>query len=276
LIRRVDPEGNTHYAIVSGSPIFDPDGNFKGYRGVGADITERLTAEERFRATFDQTAVGIAHISFDHRHLMVNRKYCEMLGYTREELEALRADAVFRADGPGDMTKAREDLLAGRIEHYSAERQYVRKNGSVFWVNRTISLARDTRGKPIYYIRVIEDISERKAVEIAHQRGEAEFGALFNQAAIGMAQVDMTGAFLRVNEKLCAMLDYPADQLLALKFQQITHPEDLKRNLELLRGFVSGERSQYTYEKRYVRKDGAALWVSVTMSRVSGAPGSAP
>ena len=88
LIKRIDHDGTTRYASVSGSPMFDASGNFKGYRGVGTDVTARLLAEERFRATFEQVAVGIAHISFDGRHLMANRRYCEMLGYTSAELRA--------------------------------------------------------------------------------------------------------------------------------------------------------------------------------------------
>jgi diguanylate cyclase (GGDEF)-like protein/PAS domain S-box-containing protein len=267
IIRRMDEDGTAHYAIVSGSPIFDASGNFKGYRGVGADITDRLAAEERFRATFDQTAVGIAHISFDHRHLLVNKKYCDMLGYSADELLALDADAVILADGAGEMSESRALLHAGDIDHYSGERQYVRKNGAVFWVNRTISIARDGRGRPLYYIRVIEDISERKAVQMAHQRGEAEFSTLFNQAAIGMAQTDMDGVFLRVNAKLCDMLGYAPSELLGRRFKEITHRDDLERNLDLLAKLATGEIGEYTYEKRYLRKDGSPLWVSVTMSR---------
>jgi PAS domain S-box-containing protein len=267
ILRRITEDGSAYYAIISGSPIFDASGHFKGYRGVGADITERLQAEERFRATFDQAAVGIAHISFDHRHLLVNKRYCEMLGYTREEILALNADAVFVADGPGDMSEARAQLLAGDIDHYSGERQYIRKNRAIFWVNRTISLARDASGKALYSIRVIEDISERKAVEMAHRRSEAEFAALFDQAAVGMAQTDMEGVFLRVNAKLAGMLGHGSDELLGRPFRDITHPDDLTRNLDLLSKLATGEIGEYTYEKRYLRKDGTPVWVSVTMSR---------
>src|SRR5439155_22065390 len=119
-------------------------------------------------------------------------------------------------------------------------------------VNRTIPLAGDGRGEPLSSIRVNEDISDRKAVEAARQQSDAEFGALFNQAALGMAQTDLRGVFLRVNEKLCTMLGYTAEELLGLKFQQITHADDLTRNLELLKSFASGGRREYTYEKRYV------------------------
>jgi diguanylate cyclase (GGDEF)-like protein/PAS domain S-box-containing protein len=91
-----------------------------------------------------------------------------------------------------------------------------------------------------------------------------------------MAETDMDGRFLRVNQKVCDMLGYEGQELLGVAFRRITHPDDLERNLDLLQRLASGEVGQYTYEKRYLRKDGAPLWVSVTMSRVSIAPGSAP
>src|SRR5438552_9680649 len=207
---------------------------------------------------------------------MANRRYCEMLGYTQDELLALGADTVTARDGPGALPTVRADLLEGAIDHYSGEKKFFRKDGCPISVNRTISLARDAGGEPLYYIRVIEDISQRKAVEAARQQSDAEFGALFNQAALGMAQTDLRGVFLRVNEKLCSMLGYTAEELLGLKFQQITHADDLTRNLELLKSFASGERREYTYEKRYVCKDGSPLWVSVTMSRVSTGPDASP
>ena len=91
-----------------------------------------------------------------------------------------------------------------------------------------------------------------------------------------MAQTDMDGVFLRVNEKLCAMLGYTAEELLGLKFREITHPGDLTRNLELRRKLVAGEVEGYTYEKRYVRKDGSPLWACLTISEVRVGPDDRP
>jgi diguanylate cyclase (GGDEF)-like protein/PAS domain S-box-containing protein len=276
LLRRVDAEGKAHYVSVSGSPIFDAHGTFKGYRGVASDVTGRLTAEERFRATFEQAAVGIAHVAFDGRHLMVNRKYCKMLGYSQEELLSTGTDDITPTDRASTLAELRAELLSEGVDHDSSETQFVRKDGAPVWVNRTISLARDARGEPLYYIRVIEDISERKAIDSARQRSDAEFSALFNQAAVGMAQTNMSGAFLRVNEKLCAMLGYSANELLMLKFPDITHPDDLERNLDLARQLAIGEVGGYTYEKRYLCKDGSPLWVSITVSQVSVGPDFSP
>ena len=122
-------------------------------------------SEAQFRATFDQAAVGIMHSSLDRRILRVNRKFCEMVGYSADELQQ---GSVQRIHHPED-TNADQDfekrLVAGEIETFSFDKRYVRKDGSVFPARRTVSLARDEAGRPSYFIRVIEDISERKEAE---------------------------------------------------------------------------------------------------------------
>lgn len=233
-------------------------------------------SEARFRATFEQAAVGIAHVAFDGRHLMVNQKYCQMLGFTPGELLSTGADDSAPPDRAGTRAELCAELVSGGIDHDSGETQFTRKDGAPVWVNRTLSLARDVRGEPLYLIRVIEDISERRAAEMARQRSEAEFSALFDQAAVGMAQTDMSGTFLRVNAKLCVMLGYSVEELLSVNFEQVTHPDDLERSPESLQGVETADVGARTCEKRYLRKDGSALWVSVTVSRVLAGSDSSP
>ncbi len=123
------------------------------------------TSEARFRATFEQAAIGIAHISLDRCYIAVNRKFCDMLGYTPEELIGTPATSVTHPEDRDDDGRFREDLLGGRAESLSAEKRYVRKDGGVIWTNRTVSLVRNLAGEPLYFLRVIEDITKRKRLE---------------------------------------------------------------------------------------------------------------
>ncbi|MCA1739907.1 MAG: PAS domain S-box protein, partial [Actinobacteria bacterium] len=126
---------------------------------------ELRESEKRFRSTFEQAAVGIAHVDADGRWLRVNQRLCEIAGYSREELLQKTFQEITHPDDlDADLEKVRQ-LLAGEIETYSMEKRYFRKDGSIVWINLTSSLMREPSGAPNYFIGVIEDITARKRAE---------------------------------------------------------------------------------------------------------------
>jgi PAS domain S-box-containing protein len=103
-------------------------------------------SEARFRATFDQAAVGIAHVAPDGRLLRVNGKLCELLGYELGELQdRMFHDLAHHADSAVDATQIAR-LLSGEITGYCLEKRYVCRNGSLVWLNVTVSLVRTSTG----------------------------------------------------------------------------------------------------------------------------------
>jgi PAS domain S-box-containing protein len=118
--------------------------------------------EERFRATFDQAAVGMAHVAMDGRWLRVNRRLCAILGYSREELLRLRFHDVTHPEDLDRDLALLDDLLAGRVQHYQLEKRYVRKDGNPVWIELTVSMVRAAPPAESYYIAVAEDIEQRK------------------------------------------------------------------------------------------------------------------
>jgi diguanylate cyclase (GGDEF)-like protein/PAS domain S-box-containing protein len=139
---------------------------------VVRDITARIKAEavlrdseQRFRVAFNQAAVGLAHVSPDGRWLMVNKKLCEIVGYTQGELLSMRfQDVTHPEDVVADWALARR-MIAGEIDEKSREKRYRHKNGYYIWVNLTSSMVRSDDGNPKYYSTVVEDISRRKQIE---------------------------------------------------------------------------------------------------------------
>ena len=97
---------------------------------------------------------------------------------------------------------------------------------------------------------------------------DAQFRELFEQAAVGMAQVGLDGGFLRVNQRLCDLVGYRRDELLAKTFQDITHPEDLAGDVALVRQVLAGELQSYTLEKRFLHKDRTIVPINLTVSLV--------
>jgi PAS domain S-box-containing protein len=126
---------------------------------------ELLESEERFRATFEQAAVGIAHVAPDGHWLLVNQRLCDIVGYSRAELlELTFQDITYADDLESDLTYVQQMLL-NQLQSYSMEKRYIRKDGSLVWINLTVSLVRDKGGSPKYFISVVEDISIRKQAE---------------------------------------------------------------------------------------------------------------
>ena len=141
--------------------------------------------EALMRGTFEEAAVGIAHIAPDtHRILMANARFCNLLGYTTDEL----IGTDFRRLTPPDEMPARENeraqVMAGKIRTSTCERRLIRKDGVLSWFNRSLSLVRDLAGQPQYFISVIDDISARKRAE--------QLLALEHTVARCLAAVDST------------------------------------------------------------------------------------
>ncbi len=185
------PDGTLTWLSLNSQPLFRPN-KTTPYAAVASfnDITKRKQmgealheSEERFRATFEQAAVGIIHATLNGRFLRVNQKFCDIVGYTREELWKRTIQNITHPDDLGADQKYVRSLLADEIETYSLEKRYLRKNGEAVWVEITASLVRTPQSdtvagcmsvRPKYLLCVVQDISDRKAAEAALRDSEAQ------------------------------------------------------------------------------------------------------
>ncbi|MFL5596912.1 MAG: PAS domain S-box protein [Gemmatimonadaceae bacterium] len=120
---------------------------------------------------------------------------------------------------------------------------------------------------------LIRDVSRRADAERALRESEERFANAFRYSPHGMAFVGLDGRWMRANQSLCDMLGYTEEELRAISFQTITHPDDLNADLEELSRLGSGEISNYQRVKRYYRKDGSLIWVSLAISSIHDAEG---
>src|SRR6266508_2864694 len=169
----------------------------------------------RFRATFENAAVGIARVAPDGCWLEVNQRLCDIVGYTHKELMTKTfGDITHPDDLESDWNQARR-LLAGEIENYSLEKRYYRKDGSIVWVNKTVSLARKANGAPDYFVSIIEDISARKRLEEANLKRVALLADV--GAALAEHQAPLQSMLQKSAEALVRHLD--------AAFARISDPE---------------------------------------------------
>ncbi|MGJ3248213.1 MAG: PAS domain S-box protein [Elainellaceae cyanobacterium] len=140
--------------------------------GIDHKLSEEALQESevRFRATFDQAAVGIAHVNRQGQWLRLNQRYCDILGYTQDELLRLTFQDVTHPDDRS--LDHYQKLWDGEITDFTGETRYIRNDGSEVWVALTDALVRSPTGEPKYVVAVVEDISDRKAAEAELQQAK--------------------------------------------------------------------------------------------------------
>jgi len=185
-----------------------------GVRRSRAKSTEIVEANRRFRATFEQVAVGIAHLDSEGRLLRINERFCQIVGYDCEELLGnMAADITHPDDIAGDSAVLAQ-LLAGEIVHSSGEKRYVGKDGRIAWVNITRSAIRDAAGRLEFFVAVAEEITARKEAEAQLITGEAQYRAIFDSAVEAMAVIDANGIIQSVNPSVERIFDYAPAELI--------------------------------------------------------------
>jgi PAS domain S-box-containing protein len=140
-------------------------------------------SERRFQSTFEQAAIGMAIVGADGKMLQVNRRLCEIVGYTEDELLTLRFQDVTHPDDLAADLEPHRALRSGELASYSRHKRYVRKDGDIVWINLAVATVRDESGKKLdYFVSAFEDITAAKRAEVALQESEEKFRRLFDSA----------------------------------------------------------------------------------------------
>lgn len=251
------------------SPLRDASGRITHLIASGVDNSRRHRAEWELRRTariVDDAPFLIRSETPDGRILYLNRNGRERLGYAPDsdlanaELSHHHPDWAMRIlNGQGYPTARKDDVWLG-------ETAIIDTDGRELPTSHAIVAHRDSEGSIEYFSSIAIDITGEKAAEAALKESELRFRSTFENAAVGMAHIALSGRWLRVNERLLEILGYGRADLVQMTFQDITHPDDLKNDLEMLQRLRDGVIDSYTLQKRYYGKGGAPVWVETTIS----------
>ncbi len=281
-------------------PLRDSEGNVIGILGTIEDITERKQAEETLKRYnkeletraakhrtqlqnslqeltnlkffLDEQSAIISMTDAQGNIIYINDKFCQLSGYSEQELVGQNQRIVNSGYHPKRFfQKMWQTISQGKV--WRGEIKNRAKNSSFYWVDTTIVPFLDEAGKPYKYISTRYDITTRKVAEKQLQEREILFRSLFEQAAVGVAQVGLDGKWKLINQKLCDILGYSEAELMQQTYLDLTYTEDFPTTKDRQRALVTGEMTTSFLEKRYIRRDGTIIWVSTTTSVVCNEQG---
>jgi PAS domain S-box-containing protein len=236
-------------------------------------------SEGRFGAMFEHAGIGISLRPAHDRALpwiAVNDKFCEMTGYSRDELLRLSTADLTTAEDQGDALRDNARLLRGEITSYSREKQLRCKDGSLLWVTLSVAALPGADGKPHQIMSTYQDVNARKQAEERMRQSEQRFRAMFDHAGIGITlrpAQDRNLPWLEVNDKFCEMTGYSREEALRMSTTEITAPERTAGALRDKARLISGEVRSYVTEKRILRKDGTWMWIALSVAALPDAEG---
>jgi diguanylate cyclase (GGDEF)-like protein/PAS domain S-box-containing protein len=239
--------------------------------GIIRDVTEERRqhaaleqAERRYREIFERSPAGLFRTALDGRILEANPQLARILGF--DSPDALKRERASMAEvyaDPGERQRLVARVLEdGGLDNY--ETQILRRDGSRIWVATSVRLLQPVEGGEPQFAGSVLDLSARRHAEHALQREESKYRTLVEHSQVGVF-ISRGEQYVYVNQRLCEMLGYSEQELLALNINDLVAPEYLPATEDRLRRADQGEALAPDFESCYVCKDGSRIWVTVSL-----------
>ena len=258
--------------------MIDGAGNRTNFVSIHRDITERKQAEralqqreERFRKIFEHAATGIAITDWNGCFQQCNPAYCQMLGYSQDELRKLRFDWLVHPDDRVANLAELQRLQAEQLPFFEIENRYIRKNGQPIWVRKFVSILRDEAGKPAQLVALVTDVNDRRRQEQSLREREERLRAILTTASDAIVTIDRRGIITDVNPATEQMFGYTHEELVSQNVKILIpspyhdeHDGYIARYLETGEARIIGTRREVVGR----HKDGSTFPVELAVSMV--------
>ncbi|NOX15614.1 MAG: PAS domain S-box protein [Epsilonproteobacteria bacterium] len=221
----VDASGKTHLISWTNNYTKDESGKITGLITSGIDITseeellKKLAQEENlYKLTFEEADIGIAHASLDRKWIDANEYLCNLLGYTKEEFKHLSVAEITHLDDIQNDKKMIKELLCGKRENYHIEKRYIRKNGGIVWVNIAVVILKNEMGKPLYFLKIIRDVTELKLLVYQLENEKNKLKNIIEFIPTPILLYDEDGKVLIANKILKESIGYTKEEILDTDF----------------------------------------------------------
>lgn len=248
LLDLLAKDGSVHHTRVSPKLFYVHNEVYRLAEFV--DITdarivelEAKECEEKFKAIFSHGTVGIARIAIGGKCLEVNKKLCEILGYTEEELMLLSFREVTHPEDLDINAAMAKEMLENKRDSYSMEKRYIRKSGEAIWCHLSASLIKDQDQNPLYIVVFIEDINDR--IELTER---LQFSDLIVSASSDLlAIIDENGTYLATNDSYAQAFGLPREYFPGTLVRDVFGEEIINKTLmPLIERAKQGETTNYS------------------------------
>jgi PAS domain S-box-containing protein len=238
-------------------------------RGLGS--SPRSFRTELLVDAVNSNKNGLFICSAEGHMVFVNKSFCEMLGYSIDEMLLLTFQDITPPEFDEQDKYFLNKSVNGVLDTFELRKNYFHKNKRQLPVIIQVSTLRNSSGDVTFFIANVQrDIITEKNIVVNHRY----FESAFVNSNIGMAIVGLDGSWIRVNGALCTLLGYTEPEFLRKTFQEITVPEDLPTDLDNMQKVLHRVIDTYTLKKRYIHKDGSiiptVLFVSGVYDTISG------
>ena len=263
-------DGAWRILTTTAHPRFDAQGRFFGMIGVNLDVTDARVVESALReneaeltAMVEQAAAGIIKATLDGKVLKANDRFCEMLGFSRDEIVNKTTTDLSH---PDDVERTRTEVRRAMEDPQGArfEKRYRRRDGSMFWALTSVRVGRDGPDTAPWLMAVVTDVSDAKAAEAALRESEERFRLLADTAPAPVWLTDEDGAVEFANDALATFYGRPADQIHGHIWKESLHPNDAPAVADV-QSKARPDHLPYGFEARFRNGRDEWRWMRVSV-----------